>query len=855
MLTVPILLVLAQRPMPLANPFPFVIPWDDAVKGTATDVSFLNSMPAGKNGRIVVRNGHFVEEKTGTRVRFFGTNAAGAAAFPDKKDADKIAAHMAKLGINLVRLHHLNNGWDTDAGRTVWKKGRNYLEFEPANLHKLDYFVAALKRHGIYVNVNLQTAREYLPEMGLPATVRQIPNFGKKVDKFFDRMIVLQQEYAKGLLDRVNPYTKLKYKDDPAVAIVEINNENSLVGWPGESPGAGLAGMPPPFPSYLRSRWNEWLLKKYGGDAAIKTAWRGEVSPLEESLINSANNWSSEKQSGDAEFASIGGGAKDAAPGLNAEVKQNPGPDWHVQAHISGLNLINRRLYTVSFLGRSEKATSVGLDARLDQDDWHFLGLSATVPLTPEWKRYSFTFRANQAVANHSRVGFVLGASRSLVQIRDLRLQPGSVATGLGEDESAESGTVPLPTPDTSPRFRDYTQFLLDTERAFSERMRTYLQKDLGFSKNNIIDSQIAWGGLTSLDREQKMEFADNHAYWNHPTFLGKDWDTENYRVTRAAMVDQLPNNFGSLSDLARFRVVGKPYSISEYCAPAPSDFQIEMMPEYAAYAAAQDWDAIYTFAWEATGTGVSNDMYNGFFDMPRNPAKLAFFPSSALIFRKGLVLPNPATKYLQLPARPYEQAMTPREGWAMAETSPDPLTDRTGLVPGTGSTFQVKTNGLQGMSQLRMSTNPAGKVFIADSPSSASIAGFVAGSTQTLGVGSFKFGGAETGFGALTLVPVDGKPVLNSEKILITLGSRVENVDMAWNGDRNSVSNNWGKAPVQAEPIACTISLKASKPRVVYTLSPTGIRLKKIPATYAKGRLTFSTKGVKSMWIEVAVR
>ncbi len=99
--------------------FPFVLPWDDAAPGTITDVSFLNARPAGVNGEIVPRNGHFVESKTGKRIRFIGTNFAAKDAFPTHADAEKVATRIAKLGINLVRLHHMDNSdWGQDA--SIW---------------------------------------------------------------------------------------------------------------------------------------------------------------------------------------------------------------------------------------------------------------------------------------------------------------------------------------------------------------------------------------------------------------------------------------------------------------------------------------------------------------------------------------------------------------------------------------------------------------------------------------------------------------------------------------------------------------------------------------------------------------
>ncbi len=123
---------------------------------------------------IVVKEGVFVEEKTNRRVRFLATNLTARAAFPTHADADRIALRMARLGINLVRLHHLQNGWEKDGG-TIWKPGKPFLEVDPKQVDALDYLVGALKKQGIYTNLNLTTTREYLPEHGFPESVAPDP--------------------------------------------------------------------------------------------------------------------------------------------------------------------------------------------------------------------------------------------------------------------------------------------------------------------------------------------------------------------------------------------------------------------------------------------------------------------------------------------------------------------------------------------------------------------------------------------------------------------------------------------------------------------------------------------------------
>src|SRR6516225_8967557 len=101
------LLLLALVPALADGPdwFPFVIPWDDA-SPTLTDVSALNPTPAGQNGSITARDGHFYDGK-GQRVRFLGVNLCYRANFPAKADAEKVAARLRKYGINIVRLHAL----------------------------------------------------------------------------------------------------------------------------------------------------------------------------------------------------------------------------------------------------------------------------------------------------------------------------------------------------------------------------------------------------------------------------------------------------------------------------------------------------------------------------------------------------------------------------------------------------------------------------------------------------------------------------------------------------------------------------------------------------------------------------
>jgi hypothetical protein len=839
-------------PLSGANAFPFVMPWDAKPTGTAMDASFLNPLPAGANGRIIVRNGQFVESKTGKRVRFFGVNLGAAAAFPPLEDAEGIARRLRVLGVNLARFHHINNGWDLEGG-TIWKPGRTFLEIDPRQLQKLDNFVAALKRNGIYTNINLQTAREYLPELGLPETSRTLPNFGKKADKFFPRMIEIQKEYAKELLDRVNPYTRLRYKDDPALLKIEINNENSIVGWPGDSPGAGLASLPSPFQETLVRMWNQWLIRKYGSDAGLRRAWPRKDARTGPSLVTKANVWTTENQGqGDVIFkAEEGSGSDSTAPTLVSTVNKNSGPAWHVQSHLGGLNLTNGKAYTVQFRAKADREVTVDVSSRLDKPDWGFLGLSSTIKVGKEWQEYRLTWNVSGTEPNHARVGFVLGGMVGTLTVADLSIREGLVSVGLPEGESAEAGTVTLPPSEVSPRSRDYLAFLAETETAYAEEMRSFLVKNLGFTQTHIIDTQTSWGGLTSFMRERGSSFRDDHYYWNHPTFLGADWDPKNYRVDRRALVDEIGRSNGTLGAAAVNRVLGKPHSISEYNHPAPNDYQVEMMPLYAAFAAHQDWDCIYVFAWDATGTGRNNSMYSNYFDAALNPAKYAFFPAAAMNFRLGLIPAAAQQRILTLPATPWQPHLAAGDAWKAF--SPNPLTHRLAMRVGKGTSSSSEVRGTPSEPVFRSRPGKGGAIVTAHSPSSKNVIGFVGGAKVSVPGMEAVFGSFGAQFAALTVNSTDGASVETAKRSLLTLGARFENNGMGWNESRTSVSDVWGSGPTMAEVVPVTVTLRVDGPRRVFALKPDGTRGAAIPSMVRNGRLTFVLGNQsRAVWVEI---
>ena len=188
-------------------------------------------------------------------------------------------------------------------------------------------------------------------------------------------MIDLQKDYARRLLTTKNPYTGLTPAEDPAVAIVEINNENSLLGYWTNDLGRGLDRLPEPFCEELRTQWNAWLARRYADDAALDAAWATPVAEKTPSLVPPGGVWEIKNQPGTT--GTIQPGVDATAFAIS--VSQAGGMDWHLQASLHNLMLADGAVYTVEFLAKAERPRTIGVGMSIDMaarpdESWRFGG-------------------------------------------------------------------------------------------------------------------------------------------------------------------------------------------------------------------------------------------------------------------------------------------------------------------------------------------------------------------------------------------------------------------------------------------------------------------------------------------------
>ncbi len=198
------------------------------------DLSFLNHTPAGRHGRLTVEGDRFVFED-GTPVRFWAGNIAASAIFSDRDEIQRHARRIARLGYNMMRIHHHDSmRW---VSRTVIDRTRDdSRHFDEEVLERLDWWIHCLKEEGVYVWLDLHVGRlvkegdeigegfaEMMRNHGTPqgANIKGFCYFNERIEE-------LMREFNEKYLNRVNEHTGLAYKEDPAIIAVQLTNENDI---------------------------------------------------------------------------------------------------------------------------------------------------------------------------------------------------------------------------------------------------------------------------------------------------------------------------------------------------------------------------------------------------------------------------------------------------------------------------------------------------------------------------------------------------------------------------------------------------------------------------------------------------
>ena len=210
------------------------------------DYSSLNTVSLGETGYIDVDDDGFVVNLDGSKssISFFGVDySLSSNGLPTTDEQlSQMLGELSRHGVNLIRLQDCYSYFMLSAN-----------ELDENKMVLFDRFLAALRDHGMYVELDMFTQAS-LGANGIAMLID-------------DTVIARAERFFKRFLDRVNTVNGQYYATDTVIAFIKYVSDSSI-GWisSGDDVSAYSATLQPLF--------NKWLLEKYEDRASLYTAWK-----------------------------------------------------------------------------------------------------------------------------------------------------------------------------------------------------------------------------------------------------------------------------------------------------------------------------------------------------------------------------------------------------------------------------------------------------------------------------------------------------------------------------------------------------------------------------------------------------
>ncbi|WP_158630192.1 cellulase family glycosylhydrolase [Cohnella sp. AR92] len=808
--------------------------------------------PAGKYGFVRAEGDQFSFEG-GRMFKIWGTNLYLRGALQSKESAEKLADQLAKLGYNLVRLHGLDN---VDGG--ILAQG-DRLALDAEAMDKLDYLIYLLKKKGIYIDLNVHVNNRYehsdLPQTGIPIDGKQVHYFSEDAEKHL-------RTYIELLASHLNPYTGLAYRDEPAIAVVELLNEDgmlqaSLAGQlNGKYEANSAKNVRGSYDLLLTQKWNEWLKQRYGTNKKLSDAWKGrEAGP---NLLSSP-----ESKSGLDWFF------KTNAEGLQSTVSYDSGlrairistnklakaPEkLHIQYGQKGFSMQRGERYELQFDVKADSVRTIAVELTNASEANGSLGTYLgdetrkefeEIPVTTSWEHRRYVFTSYDGSPDvPAKLDFAVGDSTGKLYLKNISLRIAEVQS-LSPGESLELGTVKRTyifdsEDDSKQRTQDLTEFYYELETGLNERLYKYA-RSAGFRQPLSFNNWYNGGNLSTL-AQSKGDFTDNHIFWDPPSSWARSQPfTMNNRSPVSDPEKLLPHMMMIQA------IKDKPYLLSEVNNTFPSDYEYEFYPVLVPYCSLQGIGGIIQYAYTDADIGTLKDDYvKSFLYTVNDPVMNIQSFVYSIAFLKGYVQPAREeivlnyTKSYSLSTFKQFQDKTNynligtdwRKGIDLSKGLFAAHRVRKQFVPDNESTTNVsevrpveaalldKADKLQSdtgeLTWTRQS--PESSYLKVDAPKFQSLTGRIA--TKSLYTSNLSI--QLDGDASVSLLSLDDQAIGNSSKVLLSITSSEQNTGQTKDPVTGNLSN-WGTAPVILNEIQGTAKVLAKAGVKVYALNLQG--------------------------------
>ncbi len=223
--------------------------------------------PAGKHGIVRIQNSGFVFED-GTPVKFWGVNHSNKGCGPLAAEADRRAAWYARMGVNAIRLHKFTYA------NTAFGDPHNSTRLTNEGWNRLDYYMHKLRQTGIYYGWSHIYGHRLVPGdssrvLGFQDIRENLNGNTAYLVNFSPDLQDLLIDLTVHMLNHRNPHTGLRYADDPALAFVELQNEDNLF----FAAAMSRIEKAPTYKKLLCQQFSDWLRRKYGDHQGLIAAW------------------------------------------------------------------------------------------------------------------------------------------------------------------------------------------------------------------------------------------------------------------------------------------------------------------------------------------------------------------------------------------------------------------------------------------------------------------------------------------------------------------------------------------------------------------------------------------------------
>ena len=398
---------------------------------------------------------------------------------------------------------------------------------------------------------------------------------------------------------------------------------------------------------------------------------------------------------------------------------------------------------------------------------------------------------------------------------------------------------------------KEFAEFLYKVKAEANVRMAKRL-KDAGV--HALISGGNWWDNTAQAYERETLEVVDNHGYGDHPQ---PSYQKLPFHVNQASDIKSGNPTYNEPMMKAPTRILGKPFTITEYNYCPPNKFRGDGGIMMGAYASLQDWDALYRFAWSHSRDGMFGDHAVRGFDICRDPIGQLTERQVVLMFGRGDVAPAKETYGYGVTKgeafgrglgdmwanglfpHPFTQlGYTSRIGSYTADNgeSPKLACAKTWTAATRGAIPKFSGETVSDTKEIRISTK-LGDLSV-NSPRTAAVCSI---DRHDLSAGPLAVSGATT-FCSVSASSMDGAPLAKSRRVLVLHITDVVNTDMSFTNDKRTDTKAWGNLPYLAKTGSAKVSLKnANAGLSLYALASDGTRMRKVPAKYVDGAYVFT--------------